>query len=158
MSQYRERPECRVKRPNILCDLYTNCTRCKSRDRIWGQGDTAEIEYIWRLQITHHKLLWEEQLQMLHCLLKCTVHTTQCRVHNTVQIANFTVHSSKCKVQSGDAGVGKLKHPLLDHHSQVVRCNWNLSKLCLNQLALLQVAVQFWLKVSDHSSVTLFVL
>ena len=37
-----------------------------------------------------------------YSLLKCTVHTTQCRVHNTVQIANFTVHSSKCKVQSAE--------------------------------------------------------
>ena len=94
-----------------VCDLYTNCTRCKSHDRIWGQGNTAKftlhctlkIEYIWTLQITHHKLLWEAQLQIVghtytapnkvpsahftlpsaHCTLPVTLHTACSKFHNS---------------------------------------------------------------------------
>ena len=42
-------------------------------------------------------------------LENCTVHTAHCKFH-----------ISQCKAQSADAGVGQLKHPLQDHHSQVV--------------------------------------
>ena len=122
MSQYRERPECRVKRLNILC----HCVTCiqivhgvkvaiesEVRGTLPNSHRTAEIEYIWRLQITRHKLLWEGHLHMLG------IRTLPYKLRK-LHSAHCKFHISQCKAQSADAGVGQLKHPLQDHHSQVV--------------------------------------
>ena len=44
MSQYRERPECKTSKHSApVWGLYTNWTRCKSHDRIWGQRNSAKV-------------------------------------------------------------------------------------------------------------------
>ena len=93
------------------CDLYTNCTRCKSHDRIWGQGNTALHRADWiYMEVANHApqtSVRRAAADVGHTLppINCQVHIahyTLHTVHFTLHAANFTFdnsQSAQCTMQ-----------------------------------------------------------
>ena len=147
MSQYRERPECRVKRLNILCHCVTcvqivHGVKVAIESEVRGTLANSEIECCIYEGCKSRTTNFCEKNSCrclgfhVHCLIKCTGYTAQHTSHFT--------HSAEHKVhQSEFAGVGQLKHPLQDHHSQVVvgAISLKFVKNNLHNLVLLSVAV-----------------
>lgn len=81
-----------------VCDLYTNCTRCKSHDRIWGQGNTAKFTLHSAVCTAHWRL---------NIYGRCKSRTTnfcekgscRCWAPNKVPSAHFTLSSAHCTLQ-----------------------------------------------------------
>ena len=96
MSQYRERPECRVKRLNILC-LCVTCIQI-----VHGVKVTIESEVRGTLPNSHCTAPWR-----LNIYVRCKSRTTnfcekgscRCWAPNKVPSAHFTLSSAHCTLQ-----------------------------------------------------------